>query len=265
MPSRSRPGVWGTSASVPGVWGTVYGGGMKRPRALLLLALALASAAVLAACAPSVTASAPLPGPATYRPTDAPVSVPGVGEVGRWMIAPDLRPATWLGEKVGGRTLREPVNVLLLDRVSRSPEEALTRLLSAMSEAGYSPKGGHSTGYFGEVGGRLFSIQPTGKGEAFSDRPFWLPNNHGRVFGPVPVEGGYAWTGAFSREGVRLLPRPGHPYLSFQIAREDLADQLSAGSLFKRAGYVDMSSRLDSPTETTGDHDGRAVLLVAGG
>jgi len=179
------------------------------------------------------------------------------------MITPDLVPATWLGEKVGGRTLREPVNVVLIDRVSRSPGEAVARLLSAMKAAGYGPKGGHSTGYFGEVGGRLYPMQPTGKGEAFSDRPFWRPNNHGRIFGPVPVEGGYAWTGAFSREGVRLLPRPGHPYRSFQTAREDLADRLSAGSLFRRTGYVEMDSRLDSATETTGDHDGRAVLLVA--
>ena len=239
--------------------------GMKPARLLPLLALALASAAVLVACAPSATApAAPLPDPAAYRPADAPISVSGVGAVGRWMVTKDLVPATWLGEKVGGRTLREAVNVLLIDRVARSPQEAATRLLGAMTAAGYGPKGGHSTGYFGEVSGQLYPMLPSGKGEAFSDRPFWLPNNHGRMFGPVPVEGGYAWTGAFSREGVRLLPRPGHPYRSFQVAREDLADRLSTEGMFRRAGYVDMDSRLDTPAETTGDHDGRAVLLVAG-
>ena len=45
---------------------------------------------------------------------------------------------------------------------------------------------------------------------------------------------------------------------------EDLANELNARTPFKRAGYVDLGSRLDTPTETTGDHDGRAVLLVAG-
>lgn len=235
---------------------------MKLSRALTLTAAALA----LTACAPSAsTPAAPLPDPSTYRPEGVPVMVPELGEVGRWMITKDLVPATWLGERLGGRTLREPVNVLLIDRAARSPEEATTRLLAAMTAAGYGPRGGHSTGYYGEVGGKLHPMLPTGRGEAFSDGPFFVPNNHGRVFGPVPVTNGYAFTGAFSLEGVRLLPRPGHPYRSFQVAREDLADKLNARSPFKRAGYVDMGSRLDTPTETTGDHDGRAVLLVAGG
>ncbi|GAA5512971.1 hypothetical protein Dcar01_01695 [Deinococcus carri] len=241
---------------------------MKRSRVLSLLALAALSAALLAACAPTASApapAAPLPDPATYQPADAPVSVPDVGTVGRWMITKDLVPATWLGEKLGGRTLREPVNVLFVDRAARTPEEARERLLTAMTAAGYGPKGGHSTGYWGEVGGKLYPMLPTGEGEAFSDGPFWIPNNHGRIFGPVPLAQGYAFTGAFSLEGVRLLPRPGHPYRSFQVAREDLADKLNSRSVYKRAGYVDMGSRLDTPTETTGDHDGRAVLLVAGG
>ncbi|MEF2278004.1 hypothetical protein V3W47_06795 [Deinococcus sp. YIM 134068] len=239
---------------------------MKPARALLLTAAALALAALVAACSPSASAPAvpaPLPDPATYQPVDAPVSVPDVGEVGRWMITKDLVPATWLGEKVGGRTLREPINVLLIDRAARTPEEATARLLAAMTAAGYGPKGRHSTGYHGEIGGRLYSMLPTGQGEAFSDDPFYVPNNHGRVFGPVPLERGYAFTGAFSLEGIRLLPRPGHPYRSFQVSREDLANELNAKTPFKHAGYVDMGSRLDTPSETTGDHDGRAVLLVA--
>lgn len=237
---------------------------MKRSRVLLVLAAL--SVTLLAACAPSASSGPATPpaDPVTYRPADTPVTVPNVGEVGRWMITKDLVPATWLGERLGGRTLREPINVLLVDRAARTPEEATTRLLVAMAAAGYPPRGGHSTDYFGEVGGRLYPMLPTGKGEAFSDNPFFVPNNHGRVFGPVAVTGGYAFTGAFSLEGIRLLPRPGHPYRSFQVAREDLADKLNSRTAYKRSGYVDMGSRLDTPTETTGDHDGRAVLLVAG-
>lgn len=239
---------------------------MKRSRVLPVLVLAAVSAALLAACAPSATApAAALPDPAGYRPADVTVPVPGIGAVGRWMITKDLVPATWLGEKVGGRTLREPINVLLIDRGARTPQEATTRLLTAMRAAGYPPRGGHSTGYWGEVGGQLYPMLPTGKGEAFSDAPFFVPNNHGRIFGPVAVAGGYAFTGAFSLEGVRIYPTLGHPYRSFQVSREDLADKLNTSSIYKRAGYVEMGSRLDTATETTGDHDGRAVLLVAAG
>lgn len=150
---------------------------MKRSRVLSLLALAALSAALLAACAPSATTApaAPLPDPTTYRPADTAVSVPGLGEVGRWMITKDLVPATWLGEKLGGRTLREPVNVLLIDRAARTPQEAAARLLTAMTAAGYVPRGGHSNGYWGEVGGRPSPMLPAGPGEAFSTRPFWCP------------------------------------------------------------------------------------------
>ncbi|WP_019585762.1 hypothetical protein [Deinococcus apachensis] len=240
---------------------------MNRARALLLLVLAALFAVLLGACAPSATPgpAAPAPDPATYRPPEPPATVPGIGEVGRWMITKDLVPATWLGERLGGRTLREPINVLFIDRLARTPEEATARLLTAMTGAGYPARSGHSSGYFGEVGGRLSPMLPKGDGQAFSDAPFVVPNNHGRIFGPVAVDGGFAFTGAFSLEGVRLFPQPGHPYRSFQVAREDLADKLNSRTGFKRAGYVDLGSRLDTPAETTGDHDGRAVLLVAGG
>lgn len=239
------------------------------PRSKLPLTLSLfAALALLGACAPAASSAAdPIPlDPASYHAADLPVTVPGVGEVGRWMITPDLVPATWLGEKLGGRVLREPINVILVDHAARSPEEATDRLLSAMNAAGYPARGGHSSGYWGEVNGRLYPMLPRGAKEAFSDAPYLIPNNHGRIFGPVALAPGqgYAFTGAFSLEGVRLLPSPGHPYRSFQVARENLADQLNAKSLYKRAGYVEMNSRLDTPDQTTGDHDGRAVLLVAG-
>lgn len=32
---------------------------------------------------------------------------------------------------------------------------------------------------------------------------------------------------------------------------------------FYKAGYIELGSRLDTPRETTADHDGRAVLMVA--
>lgn len=228
------------------------------PIAMILLG------AALSACTPAPTG--PLPDPTGYQiaPNDLAQGLPEIGDVGRWMVTKTLLNATWLGEKVGGRTLREPINVILLDKSAQTPEQATTRMLSAMNAAGYGPKNMHSDGYYGFIGDRLYAQQPvTGKGLAFSDGPWYESNNHGRLFGPAKVSGGYAFTGSFSRENFRLLPKPGHPYSSFQVAREDLAEKLTAKTAFKRGGYIEMGSRVDTPAETTADHDGRAVLLIA--
>jgi hypothetical protein len=70
---------------------------------------------------------------------------------------------------------------------------------------------------------------------------------------------------AFSRERVDLLEWPGHRYGSFNAARDDLARHLAAGSAFRPSGYVPLGNAV-APTAdiTTGDHDGRAVVLRAG-
>lgn len=225
----------------------------------------IAAVLSLSACAPAAEQGG-LPDPTTYQiaPADMFRGIPDVGDIGLWMVTKNLENASWLGEKYQGRTLREPINVLLLDRGARTPEEATARLLAAMNSAGYGPKNMHSDGYYGWIGGRLYAQQPvTGQGLAFSDGPWYKSNNHGRLFGPARVAGGFVFTGALSRENFRLLPKPGHPYSSFQAAREDLADQLTAKTNFKRAGYVDLKNVLDTAMQTTADHDGRAVLLIA--
>lgn len=218
---------------------------------------------ILAACAPAQTG--PLPDPASFRaaPGDVAQGVEGVGDLGRWMITKDLQNATWLGEKVGGRTLREPINVVLIDPVARTPEDATRRMLQAMDRAGYGPKNMHSDGYYGYLNGELRGQYPQGKGLAFSDGPWYDSNNHGRVFGPFTVGSATVFTASFSREDFRWLPRPGHPYNSFQVAREDLGQQLGAKTIYKPRGFLTLGSALDTPTETTGDHDGRALMLVA--
>lgn len=228
----------------------------------ILPAALLALSALLPACAPTQTG--PLPDPATYRPGPADVvTLPDLGPVGRWMITKTLEPATWLGERVGGRTLREPINVLILDRTSATPEAATARLNAAMTAAGYGPKNMHSDGYSGQLGGRLYpQLPPSGQGLAFSDGPWYASNHHGRVFGPAPVQGGYLFSAAFSLEDMRWLPKPGHTYNSFKATREDLAKRLSATGLYRRAANVDLGNRLDTPQETTGDHDGQAALLT---
>ncbi|WP_189067787.1 hypothetical protein [Deinococcus radiotolerans] len=228
----------------------------------ILPAALLALSALLPACAPTQTR--PLPDPATYRagPTDV-TAVPDLGPVGRWMITKTLEPATWLGERIGGRTLREPINLLILDRTSATPEAATARLTAAMTAAGYGPKTMHSDGYSGLLGERLYpQLPPTGKGLAFSDGPWYVSNHHGRVFGPAPIQGGFLFSAAVSREDMRWLPRPGHTYNSFTVTREDLAARLAATGVYTRAANVNLGNRLDTPQETTGDHDGQAALLT---
>lgn len=230
----------------------------------VLRPLLMLPGALLWSCAPSPQ-SGPRPGPATFKPAPGDVrAVPEVGELGLWMITKTLQNATWLGEKRGGRTLREPINVVLIDPVAQTPDEATHRLSRAMQDAGYGPKNMHSDGYYGLLNGELRPQLPaSGRGEAFSDGPWYAPNNHCRMFGPWKAAGGFVFTGAFSREDFRWLPRPSHPYNSFRVGREDLADKLTARTPYQRAGYLDLGSRLDTVTETTDDHDGRAALLVA--
>lgn len=228
-------------------------------------AVLVVSALGFTACAPA-NETGPQRDLAAYQiaPADVFRGVPEVGDIGMWMITKSLENATWLGESLGGRTLREPINVIVLDRAAKTPEEATSRLLDAMEKAGYGPKNMHSDGYFGWINGRLYTQQPAnGKGLAFSDAPWYRSNNHGRMFGPAKVAGGFVFTGAFSREDFKLLPKPRHTYNSFVTTREDLAEQLTAKTSFKRAGYVDLKNMLDTAAETTANHDGKAVLLVA--
>jgi|UPI0003661FB4 hypothetical protein len=241
---------------------------MPGPRsALTTLAtttVVLSAALLLNACAPAQSGG-PAPSPATFVPAPGEVfaGIDDVGDMGLWMITRDLKNATWLGEKYKGRILREPVNVILIDKFAPTPEAATARMLESMNKAGYGPKGGHSTGYFGYLNGRLYAQYPQGSGEAFSDGPWWKSNNHGRMFGPVKTSGGYVFIGAVSAEDFRLLPSPGHSFNNFMIARENLADQLTANTVFKKKGYIDLKAKIDTATETTADHDGCAVILVA--
>jgi hypothetical protein len=188
---------------------------------------------------------------------------PGLPAVGRWMIARDGSIAHWLGEIVNGKRLHEPINVILIDEGATSAEDASKRLVAAATAAGFPVRFGHSTGYRGFIGGVLYSQLPQGRDDAFSNRVFEESNNHGRIFGPHRFEGGYVFTGAFSRERVNLLEWPGHRYASFNDARDAFARGLDARTAFKAAGFVPLGNAVDDAQITTGDHDGRAALMRA--
>jgi hypothetical protein len=186
----------------------------------------------------------------------------GLPAIGKWMLTAQGAPSDWLGEIYQGKVLREPINVILIDEGAVSREDAIARLLAAAAQAGYPVRLGHSAGYQAMIGGQLYAQLPKGWDDAFSDEVFELSNDHGRIFGPHRLEQSYLFTGAFSRERVDLLRWPGHRYASFNQARDDFAQRLDRDTVYKRAGIVQLDNDLpNDPKLTTGDHDGRAVIL----
>ncbi len=202
--------------------------------------------------------------PPSALAAEAVANPPGLPTIGRWMIARDGTIAHWLGEVVDGKRLHEPVNVILIDEGATSADDAKRRLTAAAAAAGFPVRFGHSTGYHGMIGGALYGQLPQGRDDAFSNRIFEESNNHGRVFGPHRFDGGYVFTGAFSRERVNLLEWPGHRYASFNDARDAFARGLDAHSAYKPAGTVPLGNAVNDAQITTGDHDGHAVVLRAG-
>lgn len=223
--------------------------------AALLLAPGLAPAQQNAAAEP--------PASLLPRPSDI-ATPPGLPPIGKWMIDRDGTIAHWLGEVVDGKRLREPVNVILIDHGAKDAADARARVMAAATAAGYPVRFGHSAGYRALIGDALHGQLPAGRDDAFSNDWFELSNDHGRLFGPYPFGGAFVTTGAFSRERVRPLRWPEHGYASFNAARDDLAKNLERATAFKRQGNVMLDNALiDDPGVSTGDHDGRAVLLRA--
>lgn len=180
------------------------------------------------------------------------------------MLNAKYEPAHWLGELHRGKNLREPINIIIADMAAQSAQEARIHLLQNFKEAGYRIRKGHSTGYHGYIDGVLYEQLPIGKDEAFSDEPFETRNNHGRMFGPHPYGGGWLFVGAFSRESVDLLDKIKHRYVSFNQARDDLAQRLDMKTNYKIKAFLDLDNALiGDPTVTSGDHDGIAVLVIA--
>ncbi len=227
---------------------------------------ALAFVALFAlASVPAITAHA-----TDKSPIDAPASLPaaeiahppGLPPMGKWMFDHDGTIAHWLGQIVDGKKLHEPINVILVDASSSSPDEARTKLTAASKAAGYPVRFGHSAGYRGFIGADLYSQLPQGRDDAFSNHIFEETNNHGRIFGPYASDGGFVFIGAFSRESVDLIRDPPHRYASFKVARDDFARALAAHTAFQHAGLVPLDNAIsDDPNVTTGDHDGHAVVL----
>jgi hypothetical protein len=190
---------------------------------------------------------------------------PDLPEIGKWMLGSDGAAAHWLGERFRGKGLREPINVVIVDEAARDAAEATARVLAAAQAAGYPVRMGHSTGYGAVIGGQLYAQLPRGRDDAFSNDPFEISNNHGRVFGPHQAGGAFVFIAAFSREEVDPFRSPGHRYASFNRARDDFTQRLDGATPFKVSGFVPLDNAIiGDPAVTTGDHDGVAVLVRAG-
>ena len=204
------------------------------------------------------TVEAPVPSPADQAPTE-------YGDIGKWMLGPNGQIADYGGAPHQGKTVLETVNVIIVDPTSRNSLEATWRLSAAMRRSGFPPRLIHSTGFRGLIDDQRYRQQPRGLFVGYSDAFFLVPNNHGRIFGPAPVEtvSGYVWSGAFSTEEmawVNGLPR--HVYVSSNQARAALAARLVASGRARLGGMVALGNSYDTDTTTTGDHDGYAVVVI---
>jgi hypothetical protein len=195
-------------------------------------------------------------------PSDVAI-VGGYPAIGKWMIASGGGIADWLGRPYRGETLFEPVNVIVYDSVSKTEEEAFTRLEAAAAVVEFEMRDGHSKGYSASIGGTVFEQLPRGHGKAISDGPFEFANNHGRLFGPFRWGGGWLFTGAFSRETTDIITKVKHHYASFNQARDAFAWALDREGAYRVSGFVALGNTIiGSPLFCTGDHDGLAAYIV---
>ncbi len=198
-----------------------------------------------------------------WRLAPADVAAPaGLPEMGKWMLDHQNRPAGWLGEPYEGRNLREPINLIIVDDIAKSAEQATQRLILNFKEAGFLVREGHSAGYQGYIEGFLYGQIPEGSKVAFADEPFELSNNHGRVFGPHPFQSGWIFIGAASRERADPLDKVKHRYVSFNQARDAFAQRLDLKTNYKITAFIGLTNAVIGDSSiSTGDHDTIAVLL----
>lgn len=217
------------------------------------------SATAAATAAEDPVATAP-------SPSDA-VST-AYGEIGKWMLTWNERIANWGGKKHDGKTLLESVNVIIVDPNSTTRTQAVRQLNKAMYRAGFPAQPFHSNAFLGSIDDVIYGQQPRGPLQSYSNDLFLLPNDHGRIFGPDPLEtsSGYVWSGAFSTERFGFSRGvPGHFYVSSNEARADLVAAMIASGQATYGGLVPMENAYNTPNTTTGDHDGFAVVLVLTG
>ena len=134
----------------------------------------------------------------------------------------------------------------------------------ASAAAHFLVRSGHSSGYGGIIDDWVYPELPVGLGDAFSDEPFVLSNNHGRIFGPHQLPEGWLFIGAFSREVVEPTAKVKHAYESMNRSRDAYAHGMVTQAGYSIVSFVAMGNEiLNQPSRGTGDHDCIAVFLKA--
>lgn len=190
------------------------------------------------------------------------------GDIGKWMLKVNNQIANWGGKRYAGKTLLESVNVIIVDPKSTSRTQAARGLNNAMLRSRFPAQPLHSFGFRGRIDDVTYGQKPKTPLLSYSNNFFLFRNDHGRFFGPDPMEtdAGFVWSGAFSTEKVGFTGLlPGHVYVSSNEARDALARQLVASGQATYGGLVPLENAYNTDTVTTGDHDGFAVVLVLTG
>ena len=180
-----------------------------------------------------------------------------VGDPGLWVLRGRTR-ADVDGLKVEGRSLREPVNVVLIDLFAKTPQDALLRATAALDAVGLKPSDRYTHGYQAYLSGTFQPEVPAG--QVFARGIGSAREERLRLFGPWKSGDGYVFLAGIAAQNVT---GQGRTFSDFMVTREATADALSSRTAFKKKGYVDLLSKVDTARETTADHDGCAVVLVA--
>jgi hypothetical protein len=186
------------------------------------------------------------------------------GDIGKWLLESNGQISDYGGQRIDGKSVLEPINVIIVDPTSSTAAEATAKFNARMTQAGFPALPIHSTGFEGTIDSVTYGQQPAGPLDAYSNNFFLLPDDHARAFGPDPVQtaSGFVWTVAVSREQFGLVNGivPAHIVTSYNAARDELASQLMADGA-TLVGIVPLSNSVDSATQTTGDHDGYAIVI----
>jgi hypothetical protein len=186
------------------------------------------------------------------------------GDIGTWLLESNGQISDYGGQRIDGKSVLEPINVIIVDPTSSTAAEATAKFNARMSQAGFPALPIHSTGFQGAIDDVTYGQQPAGSLDAYSNNFFLLPDDHARAFGPDPVQtaSGFVWTVAVSREQFGLVNGivPAHIVTSYNAGRDELASQLMADGA-TLVGIVPLSNAVDSATQTTGDHDGYAIVI----
>lgn len=179
-------------------------------------------------------------------------------KIGKWMYESGTgTPAQWLGLKLNDKTLYEPINLIIVDTISTSDSASGRLVEQRFAMAGFNARPGHTSTYKGKMNEHDFPQLPADtSNKAFSNYLWTFTNDHARLFGPYHKNSIYFWIGAASRE--RGLS---HEYLTFSGAREAFEKQLVRFSSVRNLGKHDLHNTQNNKTDTTGDHDGTAVVL----